>query len=165
MSFEKREKCICPKSNYSLLLVIFLLAANAFTLPAFSPGDLGASATSGASDPGVRGGPPAAGQPFAAGLSAGDRVFFNNIAAPAFAEVEAVSNGLGPRFNLDSCGGCHTFPALGGSSPPTGNPQVIRAPLMAPGNSIPPFLSLNGPVREVRMVNNPDGTPNGGVVT
>jgi CxxC motif-containing protein (DUF1111 family) len=39
----------------------------------------------------------------------------------------------------------------------------VRAPSMAPGNSIPNFLSINGPVREVRKVKNSDGTPNGGV--
>jgi CxxC motif-containing protein (DUF1111 family) len=34
---------------------------------------------------------------------------------------------------------------------------------MAPGNTVPPFLALNGPIREVRFVHNPDGTPDGGV--
>ena len=34
---------------------------------------------------------------------------------------------------------------------------------MAPGNTIPSFLAPNGPVREVRFVRNPDGTPDGGV--
>jgi hypothetical protein len=113
-------------------------------------------------DPGVRGGPAGAGQPFATGLSVGQLLFFNGTALPTFDEVEAVANGLGPRFNLDSCGGCHAFPAPGGSSPPT-NPQVARAALMAPGNHVPSFLDINGPVREVRFVRNPDGSPDGGV--
>src|SRR5262249_26587662 len=43
-----------------------------------------------------------------------------------FQNVETVSggedNGLGPRFNLDSCSGCHSQPAVGGTSPPS-NPQ------------------------------------------
>jgi Di-haem oxidoreductase, putative peroxidase len=34
---------------------------------------------------------------------------------------------------------------------------------MAPKNRIPYFLSLHGPVREVRFVKNPDGTRDGGV--
>ena len=34
--------------------------------------------------------------------------------------------GLGPRFNLDSCGGCHSQPAIGGTSPAV-NPQVAVA--------------------------------------
>ena len=113
-------------------------------------------------DPGVRGGAPGAGKPFATGLTPGDLAFFNNIGTPTFAEVEAVQDGLGPRFNFNSCGGCHVFPALGGSSPLT-NPQVTQAPLIAPGNRIPPFLSINGPVREVRFVRNPDGSADGGV--
>ena len=70
-------------------------------------------------DPGIRSGPPGAGQPFSSGMSAGDMAFFTSIATATFTEVESVANGLGPRFNLDSCGGCHAFPAVGGSSPPT----------------------------------------------
>jgi len=34
---------------------------------------------------------------------------------------------------------------------------------MAPGNTVPPFLKLDGPIREVRFIRNPDGTPDGGV--
>jgi CxxC motif-containing protein (DUF1111 family) len=114
-------------------------------------------------DPGIRSGPPGAGQPFATGLSSGDMAFFNSVALPTFNEVEMVANGLGPRFNLDSCGGCHLYPAVGGSSPPTNNPQVVTAPTMAPGNTVPSFLSLHGPIREVRFIRNPNGTADGGV--
>ena len=114
-------------------------------------------------DPGIRSGPPGAGQAFAAGLSAGQAAFFNSYGVPTFAEVETVAQGLGPRFNLDSCAGCHSFPANGGSSPPTNNPQVAHAPAMAPGSTIPAFLSINGPIREVRFIRNPNGTPDGGV--
>jgi CxxC motif-containing protein (DUF1111 family) len=120
-----------------------------------------ASRDSGARDPGPRGGASGAGQPIA-GLSAGELDFFTHIGKPAFSEVDAVINGLGPRFNLDSCGGCHAFPSVGGSSPAV-NPQVARASAMAPGNRVPQFLSLNGPVRVVRFVRNADGTPDGGV--
>ena len=38
-----------------------------------------------------------------------------------------MDEGLGPRFNLDSCGGCHAAPAIGGTSPAV-NPQVAKAP-------------------------------------
>jgi CxxC motif-containing protein (DUF1111 family) len=89
-------------------------------------------------------------------------VFFNQ-ALEAFNETEDVPGGLGPRFNLDSCGGCHAFPATGGSSPPANNPQVARASFMAPGSRIPSFLTNNGPVREVRFIRKPDGSPDGGV--
>src|SRR5690348_16191557 len=71
-------------------------------------------------DPGIRGGPPGAGQSIA-GLTPAEAAFFNNVGIPKFIDVETVADGLGPRFNLDSCGGCHAFPALGGSSPPRDN--------------------------------------------
>src|SRR5262249_4027863 len=61
-------------------------------------------------DPGPRGGAPGAGTPIT-GLTAGERDFFVNVAAPTFQETESVAQGLGPRFNLDSCAGCHIEPA------------------------------------------------------
>ena len=76
-----------------------------------------------------------------------------------FKEVDAVANGLGPRFNMDSCAGCHAFPDVGGSSP-LSNPQVNVA---SSQNIVPSFITANGPVREVRFVKNPDGTADGGV--
>ena len=103
-------------------------------------------------DPGVRIGASGAGQPFASGLTAGELAFFNNAGKPQFTQIEAVADGLGPRFNLDSCAGCHVYPDIGGSSPPTNNPQVLRAPIMAPGNTVPSFLSIDGPIREVRFI-------------
>jgi CxxC motif-containing protein (DUF1111 family) len=113
-------------------------------------------------DPGIRGGPAGAGKPFQ-GLTNGELSFFTVNGTAQFTQVEAVADGLGPRFNLDSCSGCHINPAVGGSSPLRNNPQVVRAPIMAPGNTVPPFLKLNGPIREVRFIKNPDGTPDGGV--
>jgi len=112
-------------------------------------------------DPGVRTGPPGAGTPIA-GMTPGDTYFFNTYGIPVFNEVEAVVNGLGPRFNLNSCAGCHAQPAVGGSSPAI-NPQVANLSSMAPGNTLPPFLTINGPVREVRFIRNPNGSPDGGV--
>jgi len=88
--------------------------------------------------------------------------FFSNHGKLQFSEVEAVDDGLGPRFNLDSCGGCHIQPALGGSSPAT-NPQSTRASTMAPGNTIPYFVTPSGPIREARFIKNSDGSPDGGV--
>ncbi len=103
-------------------------------------------------DPGIRGGPAGAGKRFQTGLSLGEQKFFENVAVPEFTQIEEVADGLGPRFNLDSCDGCHAHPAVGGSSPPMNNPQVVRAPTMAPGNDVPPFLKIDGPVREVRFI-------------
>jgi CxxC motif-containing protein (DUF1111 family) len=36
-------------------------------------------------------------------------------AAEAFAEVEGIVDGLGPTFNEQGCGSCHSIPVLGGS--------------------------------------------------
>ncbi|HEY1912208.1 MAG TPA: di-heme oxidoredictase family protein [Vicinamibacterales bacterium] len=113
-----------------------------------------------AADPGVRAGAPAVGGPLA-GLTANQLEYFNAGKAE-FAAPETVAEGLGPRMNLDSCGGCHSQPALGGSSPAV-NPQIAFATLNGGTDSVPSFLSASGPVREVRFVNNPDGTPDGGV--
>jgi CxxC motif-containing protein (DUF1111 family) len=113
------------------------------------------------SDPGPRGGAPGAG-PAIGGLTPGELDFFNNHGIPQFAQVEAVADGLGPRFNLDSCSGCHTQPAMGGSSPAV-NPQLARASTIAPGNTVPSFITANGPVREARFIRKADGSPDGGV--
>ena len=116
--------------------------------------------SSAARDPGVRGGPAGAGAPLA-GLTKTELAFFN-AGTDEFAEEEDVADGLGPTMNLGSCGGCHLKPALGGTSPPV-NPQVAFATLNGAVNSVPSFITANGPVREVRFVKNPDGTPDGGV--
>src|SRR5689334_15097389 len=75
-----------------------------------------AAAVFNAQDPGVRGGAANAGGPLP-GLTAGEAAFFDT-GKDDFAEAEGVGDGLGPRFNMDSCGGCHAQPATGGSSPP-----------------------------------------------
>jgi CxxC motif-containing protein (DUF1111 family) len=63
---------------------------------------------------------------------------------------------------MDSCGGCHLHPGVGGSSPSV-NPQVAFANKNGARNRLPSFISANGPVREARFVRNPDGSPDGGV--
>jgi len=108
-------------------------------------------------DPGVRSGADAGGQ--LAGLSVNEGRYFE-VGKEDFEEVEEADEGLGPRMNLDSCVGCHSQPASGGTSPAE-NPQIAFAAKM--GNKVPPFLSLNGPAREARFVRNPDGSPDGGV--
>lgn len=127
-------------------------------------------------DPGPRGGPPSAGQPLP-GLTAGELAYFTE-GLSRFNEVDSVTGtqpgatgtGLGPRFNLNSCAGCHAQPTVGGSSPspdskqsPQVNPQIAMATNFGAANTIPSFIQLNGPVRVVRFVHNPDGTPDGGV--
>jgi CxxC motif-containing protein (DUF1111 family) len=68
----------------------------------------------------------------------------------AFNEPESIKDGFGPRFNLDSCGGCHQQPAVGGSSPSV-NPQVALATQGGARNRVPKFLTEDGPIREVRF--------------
>jgi len=119
-----------------------------------------AAVTLRAKDPGVRGGPAGAGGPLL-GLTKAELAFFQAGRA-AFLEVEAVKDGLGPRFNLDSCGGCHAQPATGGSSPSV-NPQVAVATKAGAKNIVPAFISLHGPVREARFKFKVDGTRDGGV--
>jgi CxxC motif-containing protein (DUF1111 family) len=113
-----------------------------------------------ARDPGVRGGAPGAGVPLP-GLTAGETAFFDNGKAD-FAAAEGIGDGLGPRFNLDGCGGCHSQPATGGTSPAT-NPQVTVAQAFGARNVVPSFIRPNGPIREARFQKNPDGSPDGGV--
>jgi CxxC motif-containing protein (DUF1111 family) len=121
----------------------------------------GGNSQSGAVDPGLRGGTPGAGQPLP-GISS-DQMNFFTVAEGTFNAVDTPATGLGPGFNLDSCGGCHVFPATGGSSPPTNNPQIAVAAAMGATNVVPSFVTSNGPIREARFVLNPDGTPDGGV--
>jgi len=68
--------------------------------------------------------------------------------------------GLGPRFNMDSCGGCHSHPAPGGASPPV-NPQVVVATKAGATNTVPFFISSDGPIRHAHVKRHPDGTPDG----
>lgn len=101
--------------------------------------------------------------------------FFQNALA-RFQEVEVVSNGtnngLGPRFNLNQCSGCHSQPAVGGSGPANNLQFQVIANGVAVGstNTIPSFITANGPTREARFPfffhnnGNPNtSAPNGGV--
>jgi CxxC motif-containing protein (DUF1111 family) len=80
----------------------------------------------------------------------------------AFSEVETVASGLGPRFNMDTCAGCHAYPATGGASPAV-NPQIAVAVKNGAKNQIPPFVQSTGPVHAVRFKQGPNGQPDGGV--
>jgi len=117
-------------------------------------------AAEGVHDPGVRGGPPGAGEPLP-GLTADEQVFFEN-GRERFLEIDAVSDGLGPRFNANQCSACHLQPEIGGSSPAK-NPLAAIATLDGAKNSVPWFITPDGPVREARFKLNSDGTPDGGV--
>jgi CxxC motif-containing protein (DUF1111 family) len=147
-----------------LSLLFFALAVSIVTTGAISQNNGDADSL----DPGVRGGAPAAGGP-RANLSANYQSMFS-AAQLRFQEVDSVSgampneagSGLGPGFNSNSCASCHAQPAVGGSSPAV-NPQFSMANLDGATNQLPEFILSNGPVREVRFISNPDGTPDGGV--
>ena len=89
-------------------------------------------------DPGIRSGPADAGGPLS-GLTSSQQAFFNQ-GQDTFEEIDPVSEGLGPRYNADSCGACHAFPAVGGSSPAL-NPQIAVATKMGAHNTVPSFIT------------------------
>ncbi|HYM78843.1 MAG TPA: di-heme oxidoredictase family protein [Candidatus Dormibacteraeota bacterium] len=116
-----------------------------------------------AKDPGPRTGAAGAGGFFST-LNSNEQTLFSQ-AQLRFAEVDSVSGtiesgvGLGPTFNGNSCAMCHAQPAMGGSSPgqtspqnPVPNPQVALAKLDGATNTVPSFITSNGPVREARFV-------------
>jgi len=111
-------------------------------------------------DPGVRGGTAGAGAPLA-GLTADEQAAFQD-GLGEFSTPEGVDEGLGPRFNGESCAQCHAQPSAGGTSPRI-NPQVASATSFGARNTLPPFIMVNGPVREARFKFNPNGTRDGGV--
>src|SRR5262245_31304179 len=110
-------------------------------------------------DPGPRGGAAGAGGAIV-GLTVKESKFFD-AGLDEFTEIGSVTGsivgtepGLGPRFNLDSCAGCHKHPANGGSSPsvnPQVNPALSSASQVAYVTGTVPILSSSGPVREVRF--------------
>jgi CxxC motif-containing protein (DUF1111 family) len=135
-------------------------------------------------DPGVRSTTGInAGQPLASVSANPNDLAFFNAGLGQFNEHQTVTGdnpGLGPRFNLDGCGGCHSQPAPGGTSPsanvfpnvgPNPQSQVIANGLVkSTTNTIPSFVTATGPVREARFpfFFNANGTanvnnPNGGV--
>ena len=92
--------------------------------------------------------------------------FFNE-GKDAFEDVNSVFGtipgetdaGLGPRFNSRSCVACHSQPAVGGTSP-AANPQVADATAHGATNTVPSFITINGPVREARFKFFIDGAGN-----
>jgi len=139
-----------PLASLSLFLVVFQAVAQV--------------------DPGPRGGPPGAGSPLPSVASNNPTTiltFFNDAKA-RFEETSSVfgtipgepDDGLGPRFNSRSCVACHSQPATGGTSPAT-NPQVADATAHGATNTVPSFITINGPVREARFkfLTNGSGVP------
>jgi CxxC motif-containing protein (DUF1111 family) len=145
----------------------FAQNASANSFPARNTGGgtgSGPSTSNAAHDPGPRAGTIGSGQPLA-GLTGDDLEYFQNGLA-RFAQTDSVSGtiggepgvGLGPGYNLNSCQGCHAQPAPGGSSPSANafpnigaNPQVEVATADGALNTLPSFITADGPVREVRF--------------
>jgi CxxC motif-containing protein (DUF1111 family) len=152
---------------------MWICVAVLFTTTAFAQTDPGVRSSTGVN----------AGQPFASVSANPNDLAFFQAGLGQFNENQTVTGdnfGLGPRLNLDSCGGCHSQPAPGGSSPAASvypnvgpNPQsqlIANGTVSGSTNTMPFFVAANGPVREARFpfFFNPDGTantnsPNGGV--
>jgi CxxC motif-containing protein (DUF1111 family) len=135
-------------------------------------------------DPGVRSGAingqPAATAtkplPLASVQANANALSFFNDGLSRFEEVDTVNGthpGLGPRFNLNACAGCHAQPTIGGSGLAT-NPQftAISRGVASQQDTVPSFITATGPTREARFpfFFNSNGTvntsaPNGGVET
>jgi CxxC motif-containing protein (DUF1111 family) len=119
-------------------------------------------------DPGVRSAPTDDGPPVPLqGLGQDELGFFEDGMA-RFTTLEVVSgahsaqgNGLGPRFNSNSCVSCHAQPYVGGSSPAQ-NPLISIATANGASNQIPWFITAAGPIREARFQQS-NGARDGGV--
>ncbi len=129
-------------------------------------------------DPGPRGGEVGGGEIY--GSLTPQQIALFEASKEAFDEVGSVQGkvrdpstgketgaGLGPRFNSNSCGSCHSQPAPGGSSPRQ-NPLIRIANEHGATNRIPYFIRPDGPIREARfkrVVRNGQltDTPDGGV--
>jgi CxxC motif-containing protein (DUF1111 family) len=84
------------------------------------------------------------------GLSAEEQALFRQ-GRDEFVEAEELEEGLGPRFNLDSCAGCHAHPAVGGTSPPV-NPQVAFLTRRGgAANKLSTFVRPDGLMVEIRF--------------
>jgi CxxC motif-containing protein (DUF1111 family) len=153
------------------MLKILRLAAAFTTAVLFLAG-----MTEAQTDPGVQSGNRGTGAALSSVLmddNAGILAFFND-GLSRFQEIESVSgganNGLGPRFNSNSCSSCHAQPAIGGSGPAS-NPQAqFISSGVAPKDTMPYFITSTGPTVEARFpfYFNKNGSantsaPNGGV--
>ena len=173
---SKRKIAICL-SVILLVLSICLAAAGVIAQDNDRERNLAASLAS--LDPGPRPGPVSPptnpGNPIQS-LTPGQLAGFQN-GLSQFIEVEPVNlaagpgnGGLGPTFNSNSCGSCHSQPATGGTSPSRtafpfvgDNPQATvgqgftvtvngQTQTMSFANQTPSFfVTPTGPVREARF--------------
>jgi CxxC motif-containing protein (DUF1111 family) len=158
-----------------LIFVLMTAAGAAQTTPGTATGSTGPNRSGGGgsggfgsggpTDPGPRKGSSGAGGAYPT-LNTLEQMFFGQ-AQTRFQALDSVTGsipgepdaGLGPTFNGNGCAVCHAQPAAGGSSPglqspqsPKPNPQVALATLHGANNTVPAFITVNGPVREARFV-------------
>ena len=157
----EKSKFVPVRKPVVVLAFLFAVSFATVTLGQHSP-----------QDPGVRGGTVNSGQPLSSvSQTPGAPDFFAN-GLLRFQNVESVqggaNNGLGPRFNSNQCSSCHSQPAIGGSSPSATvfpnvgpNPETLVYSLDGAQNTLPSFITPNGPVREARFkfFLNPNGSP------
>jgi CxxC motif-containing protein (DUF1111 family) len=156
------------RSLLIFVLAFFMLATSLRVQAQNHDGQRGDSSgpgtsSGGAQDPGPRAGTVNAGTPLST-LTPAQLQFFQD-GLSRFLQTDSVNGqmagetgvGLGPGFNSNSCGSCHAQPAVGGSSPSTSfypfvgpNPQIAAATDYGGANTVPFFISLDGPVREAR---------------
>jgi CxxC motif-containing protein (DUF1111 family) len=168
--------------KFSAISIALVGAAASLSAGVLAQNQISARPTTTARDPGVRAVAVGSGQPLA-GLNAEQMQYFQD-GLSRFMQVDSVlgsvsgepGRGLGPGFNSNSCGSCHSQPAQGGSSPSASeypnigqNPQIGAAGDAGATNAIPSFITADGPVREARFpfaVNSFGSlsqTPDGGV--
>ena len=125
-------------------------------------------------DPGPRKGAPGAGFPYptlnANEVSLFSQAFLRFVRPVSVSGTIEKGKGLGPTFNGNTCAMCHAQPSIGGSSPgltspeePHPNPQIALAHLDGATNTVPSFITADGPVRVARFVRKADGTLDGDV--
>jgi len=139
-----------------LAIPFFVLAISVATA-----GALNQQSDSDPLDPGPRGAPVSAGG-FLSGLTTEQQAQAGDGKA-RFGETETFPGGLGPFYNsgtTHACSACHAQPDVGGTSPSTSaypylaaNPQAtLDFNASGATNIIPPFITPDGPVREMRLV-------------
>jgi CxxC motif-containing protein (DUF1111 family) len=167
--FETGLKFVCRKKKSFSIGALLALSCGSVMVAQFV-----------VKDPGVRASSVDSGQPLTSVPATGALDYFQD-GQSRFQEVESVTggahNGLGPRFNSNSCSSCHAQPAVGGSSPSATvypfvgpNPETLVTAQNAAENPLPSFITIDGPAREARFkfFLNRDGSantnsPDGGV--
>ena len=80
------------------------------------------------------------------GVTQAELAAFTN-AVTTFTEVDSVPTGLGPRFNMNSCAGCHAHPSPGAPVPPSTrrSPSPLHSAPSTPSRPSSPRTALSAP--------------------